>query len=721
MRNNFLFAFAALLATLPVPPLRAQSGPATVKLNVDEVLLDVVVRDRKGKPISDLKPGEITVNDNGAKQTLTAFRLVRGSEVVSVNGSTTKLDPLRQIRLVVLAFENLGDIDQRRQARAAALDLVRGTETPNTFFSVVVLNTRLLALQQFTSDKKLLEDAVNQATGGLSSTKLISESERVTGDLLRVLGPQPATSQTTAAVVAAVNAEAQNGSATTGANAGGFGTAAVNRMLSDLMLNVLRSEQASAGNGSRMTLSALKSLILGLQPLPGRKSVVYFSPGLYIPSELDVPFNNLVSFANRANTTFYTVDPRGVMVGALNAGANSELTGAAGAAGVTATRASGAVSRDEALALGNAEGSARANTSLKMRELAASTGGFLIGDSNDLRVPLRQVSEEIGSYYEVSYNPGIQSYDGSFRKISVSSSRKDVVIHSRNGYFALPQEARQAGIEGFELPLLTALAEGGQSEAVPFRAGVVLLKPGSETGGISILVDIPLHSLEGKEDRLKKTTAVHCSIAAVVKNATGEVVRKVTRDRSFQVTPDQYKFGNFVEKAQLGLAAGKYTLETAVMDRESGKIGTKRTQFTIAPKTAGIAISSLTPVRSYTPNAKDLVADDPFQFQGGSITPTLETGITKGPNTAVRFFFTIYADPSIADKPVVEVEILQGGKALAKTPLELPAADASGRIPYVMTIPAASIPAGVYQLHAIAKQGSTTAEARSVLRIQDAQ
>lgn len=711
MRINFLFVFAALLIALPARPLRAQTGPATVKLNVDEVLLDVVVRDRKGKPISDLKPGELTVSDGGAKQTFTSFRLVRGSEVVTANGSATKLDPLRQIRLVVLAFENLGDIEQRRQARAAALDLVRGTETPNTFFSVVVLNTRLLALQQFTADKKRLEDAVNQATQGLSSTKLISESERVQTELQQVLGSQPGTSQTIASAVAAV---AANPSAD-------FGEAAMQRMLSDIMFSVLRSEQASSGNDSRMTLSALKSLILGLQPLPGRKSVIYFSPGLYIPSELDVPFNNLVSFANRANTTFYTVDPRGVMVGAQNAGANSQLTSAAGAAGITATRASGAVSRDEALALGNAEGSARANTSLKMRELAASTGGFLIGDSNDLRVPLRQVSEEIGSYYEVSYNPGIQSYDGSFRKISVSSSRKDVVIHSRNGYFALPQEARQAGIEGFELPLLTALAEGGQSEAVPFRAGVVLLKPGSETGGISILVDIPLHSLEGKEDRLKKTTAVHCSIAAIVKNATGEVVRKVTRDRSFQVTPDQYKFGNFVEKAQLSLAAGKYTLETAVMDRESGNIGTKRTQFTIAPKTDGIAISSLTPVRSYTPNAKDLVADDPFQFQGGSITPTLETGITKGPNTAVRFFFTIYADPSIADKPVVEVEILQGGKALAKTPLELPAADASGRIPYVMTIPAASIPAGVYQLHAIAKQGNTTAEARSVLRIQDAQ
>ena len=73
-----------------------------------------------------------------------------------------------------------------------------------------------------------------------------------------------------------------------------------------------------------------------------------------------------------------------------------------------------------------------------IRDLAESTGGFLIGDSNDLRVPLRHVNEEISSYYEVSFNPGIQNYDGSFRKIAVNAKRKDLVIHARNGYFALP-------------------------------------------------------------------------------------------------------------------------------------------------------------------------------------------------------------------------------------------------------------------------------------------
>src|SRR5207249_10758107 len=132
----------------------------------------------------------------------------------------------------------------------------------------------------------------------------------------------------------------------------------------------------------------------------------------------------------------------------------------------------------------------------------------------------------------------------------------------------------------------------------------------SEGTGDSILVEVPLHELQ------PQSLNVHCSLAALVKDGKGEVLRKLTRDRSFRVTPEQLKMGNFVDKMMLTLPPGKYTLESAVMDRESGKIGMQRSEFTVAAHGSGVAISSLTPMRSYTPNAKGLDANDPFQFQG---------------------------------------------------------------------------------------------------------
>jgi len=184
------------------------------------------------------------------------------------------------------------------------------------------------------------------------------------------------------------------------------------------------------------------------------------------------------------------------------------------------------------------------------------------------------------------------------------------------------------------------------------------------------------------------------------------------------VTPDQLKMGHFLDKMTVTLPPGKYSLESAVMDRESGKIGTQRAEFTVPAKSAGAAISSLTPMRSYTPNAKGLDPADPFQFQGGSITPTMDMTVKKAPNAVLRLFFTVYQDASVSAAPTVEIEFLQAGKSLTKVPMQLPPADAQGRIPYLMTIPAESIPSGSYEVRATARQGSTAAAASTMVVIE---
>jgi hypothetical protein len=231
-------------------------------------------------------------------------------------------------------------------------------------------------------------------------------------------------------------------------------------------------------------------------------------------------------------------------------------------------------------------------------------------------------------------------------------------------------------------------------------------------------VEVPLHGLQPRTDAAKNTLNVHFALAALVKNSAGDVVQKLTRDRSFQVTPDQLKMGNFVDKMSFTVPPGKYTLESAVMDRESGKIGAQRSEFAVDTRGQGVGISSLTAVRSYTPNAKGLDPNEPFQFQGGSITPTLSTSVQRVENSALRLFFIVYQEPSISAKPSVEIEFTQNGKSLTKVPMPLPAADAQGRIPYVMTIPAAAIPPGSYEVRAVAKQGDTTSESKTTVKIE---
>jgi VWFA-related protein len=706
-----LLISAALILVAAAPPARPQQQPA-VKTNVDEVLLDLIVRDKKGKPVTDLKPDEITVTDNGVRQTIISFRQVRGSEAISATGAATPLDPLRQVRLVTLAFEPLAAPDQRKLARTAAIDLVKGDQGINVFYSVVVIDTRLLVLQKFTNDRPALTTAIERATEGVSAARLTSESDAIIAELKRNLN-----GQTVNGADQDVNllAAASQTAAQPPGNGPDAGAAAVQAKLASVMLDMLRMDAAAQSQGTRLSVSALKALVDGLRQMPGRKSVMYFTSGMYLTPELDAPFRNLIGAANRDNVTFYSVDVRGVMTSSQNAGAMRQLNSGAKSSNIT-TSPGAVVTKDQMNASDTIETAARANVDLALRDLAESTGGFLIGDSNDLRQPLRQVNEEISSYYELSYNPGIESYDGGFRKLSVSANRKDLVIHARNGYFALPPEARAAGLAPFEMPLLKALSDGKLSEDVKFRAGAVLLQPKKDATGVAILLEVPLHELQAVTT--PGALDVHCSLAALIKDSKGEVVQKITRDRSFHVTPEQLKMGNFLDKSTIELAPGKYSLESAVMDRESSKTGVQRVEFTVPGGGNGVGISALMPMRSYTPNAKGLDPNDPFQFQGGSVTPTMDIAVKKAPNSVLRLFFTVYQDAAISAKPTVEVEFLQNGKSLTKVPMQLPAADAQNRIPYLMTIPAEAIPAGSYEVRATAKQGSTSAVSSTTIRFE---
>src|SRR6185312_8281828 len=117
-----LAACACVLAAQERPQAPAASTPETViRAGSQEVLLDVIVRDKKGKPVRDLEAKDIQVFDEGTQQKITGFRLVNatdaaGRESGGATGAPRGLDPLRQLRLVSLVFERL-DTDARRLAR----------------------------------------------------------------------------------------------------------------------------------------------------------------------------------------------------------------------------------------------------------------------------------------------------------------------------------------------------------------------------------------------------------------------------------------------------------------------------------------------------------------------------------------------------------------------------------------------------------------------------
>ena len=67
----------------PTPAQTAQPSPQSpavpeLSTTVDEVSLDLVVRNKKNKPILDLKPSDLAVTDNGSPVSLSDLHLVTG-------------------------------------------------------------------------------------------------------------------------------------------------------------------------------------------------------------------------------------------------------------------------------------------------------------------------------------------------------------------------------------------------------------------------------------------------------------------------------------------------------------------------------------------------------------------------------------------------------------------------------------------------------------------
>ena len=135
-------------------------------------------------------------------------------------------------------------------------------------------------------------------------------------------------------------------------------------------------------------------------------------------------FRYMLDEANRANASFYPIDPRGLVV------FDEDIVPAAGV-GVNPT-------------VGPAEDRARLfarNTSL--RTLAEATDGLAVLNTNDLSRGLRRIVDDLSSYYLLGYY-STGKLDGRFHAITVRVKRPGVQVRARRGYLANTEAAAAA-------------------------------------------------------------------------------------------------------------------------------------------------------------------------------------------------------------------------------------------------------------------------------------
>ncbi|HKD52235.1 MAG TPA: VWA domain-containing protein, partial [Candidatus Acidoferrum sp.] len=297
-----------------------QAPSPTVRSTANEVVLDMVFRDKKGRAIHDIRPEEIHVLEDGVEQKVTSFHLVEGKpgELSSVpkasaEGGSPVLDPMREVRLVTLVFEGL-DQEGKRFFRQSLKDILDMAPEQNLYFSIVTVDHGLQVLQPLTSDHAALLKSMDRSMTW-SFTQYENQSTEVKQELQQTLsGGEP-------------QLQASSGGGPSQAQV----QSAVNYQMAKMQYDMLtQAEAADRAFNARATIDALMALVRAQSQLPGRKVVLYFNPWLFIPEAVKEQYNNLVSVSNRANVSFYTVDPKGLVTWSQNSNGRDWLNGAAG-------------------------------------------------------------------------------------------------------------------------------------------------------------------------------------------------------------------------------------------------------------------------------------------------------------------------------------------------------------------------------------------------------
>ena len=709
-----------LYATLAVPLiLPAQAPQPTLRTNTSEVLLDLVVRDKHGHIIRDLRPDEIQVFEDGVLQPVRHFEFINIGGVESPTDNTKPPAPsatpaakdvehpvvsehtVTELREMSVVSVVIGNLDPR--GRKLTLDAMREfahTELGrNTYVGVFRLGMDgLRVMQTYTNDAAKVSAAVEKAVTGALSGQLMAVDPGAMG--FSQLGAVGDTG------IPATQAAAYGGDQNQGV--GG----AIARMMATHWVNEMHDVYV----GSMRYLTPLHSLVQAQAEIPGRKVILLFSAGILVHSDTLELLRSTISAANRANVSIYAMDTRGITVastlddsrrrlqGAVNASMNQQLAKVNGGdQGVTA---------DMVLAPEIAETSVHSDTRANMAELAEGTGGALLPDTLDMREPIREAIESSRLHYELTYAPTNKAIDGGFRKIEVQVKRRGVRVFARSGYYAVPLVNGQQ-VYPFELATLKAIDTKPDLHQFAFQAATLRFRPGSSRDQFAFVFQAPTKELAVSRD--KDWIAVHVCVTALVKDERGQVVEKISKDIPYKVPASketELKNGTVSFTAPFFVVPGHYTVEVAAVDRQSMKASVSRSLLDAEPA-SGFGMSDVVIARRVDPIDGLPEELDPLEARGGKVTPDLSQVISPDPAGMVRLYAVAFV-PLPHDAPVdAHIEIWRDGNLVIKSPASSVPQDADGSASILASVATSKLPPGRYEAR-VSFQYKTETQAKSI-------
>ncbi len=541
--------------TAPPKPLPTpQQQPASpgdddvVRITTNLVQVDPVITDADGKPVTDLRPEEVQILEDGKPQTITNFSFIALDPPIITKATKPdknaapappmRLRPEQVRRTIALVVDDLGlSFESAHFVRQALKKFLDQQMQPNDLVAIIRTAGGIGALQQFTSDKRQLYAAVEKVKWYPSGRGLVSAFAPI------------------------------NSSASPDGRPG----------RSDDDLDQFRTDLFAVG-----TLGAVNYVVKGLRQIPGRKSVILLSDGIASISRSESTgslrvfdaMQQLSEMANRASVVIYTVDARGLPTLGYSAADNT----------------SGMMPAELRQSLSNRRDDFFQSQS-GLQYLSEQTGGLSIQNTNDLSGGIRRAIEDQGGYYLIGYRPDEDTFDSrsgkrKYHRLSLKISRPGKFkVRMRTGFYGMTDEEaspkKQPGVNRF----MNALISPFGTEEINVRLTSLFANDPSRGSIMRSMLHVKASDLtfEEEPDGWHKASF---DILALTFGDNGIVVDRMGKTHTMRVkgkTYDRIIKDGFTYYITVPVKkAGAYQLRTALRDTVSDRIGSS-SQFIEVP------------------------------------------------------------------------------------------------------------------------------------------
>jgi VWFA-related protein len=405
------------------PAENPQQTTPTFRVQIDAVTMDVIVKDENGRFIPDLTKDEFEIYEDGVKQDVVSLTVVSGGRATNVLEAAPPappegviLPPVRRVNdtsgRIFLVFVDDLHLQFHQSGRVRSLVQKIGKELihDGDMFGVVSSGPSSIAIDM-TYDKKRLDDAVKKVAGdGLKPSEIINTGSGSEG---------PTELRHRAHVAFSTMLEALNNLekvhnrrkalvwVSEGYDFNPFqdsrlGFRDSNSPFLQNQSNLMHNQAANGDDSSQQVNDPL---------LDQQRQSETFSD-----ADLAMDLADVTRAANRANTTIYTIDPRGLIAG----GDIDEQ--------VDPTEWNNFIRK----------------TQDGLRVLAEETGGIAVVNQNDFDKALKRIDAESSDYYVLGFYSNNPDPTKRRRQLSVKVVRPKLSVTSQRTEYVLKPPPRAA-------------------------------------------------------------------------------------------------------------------------------------------------------------------------------------------------------------------------------------------------------------------------------------